>query len=141
MLLSQGWSVQAAMSGRVDTNHPGVSLHEAARRMVGAGITALCVTEPPARLVGILALDDILRAPRGRSLVASDRLADNVQAWPGLRVDQVMRRRVATIDPGRREMVNRELQRLPVVEAGQLVGVISEADIVSLLLGREPVSV
>ncbi len=58
-----------------------------------------------------------------------------------------MRRRVATIEPttllilAAAKMVNREMQRLPVVEAGQLVGIISQADIVSILLGREPVSV
>ncbi len=63
------------MSARVETIRPWMSIQEAPRRMVATGLTILCVIDPPARLVGILALNDILRAPFRRSLVASDRLA------------------------------------------------------------------
>jgi len=134
------------MSARVETIRPWMSIQEAARRMVATGLTILCVIDPPAKLVGILALNDILRAPFRRSLVASDRLADNMQTWPDLRVDQVMRRRVVTIEPSTplilaaAKMVNREMARLPVVEDGQLVGIISPGDIVSHLLRRGPVA-
>jgi CBS domain-containing protein len=134
------------MSARVETISPWMSVQEAAHRMLATGLTALCVIDPPAKLVGILALNDILRAPFRRTMVVSDRLADNAQAWSGLRVEQVMRRRVATIEPSTplilaaAKMVNREMPRLPVVEDGQLVGIISPADIVSILLRRGPVA-
>lgn len=128
------------MRKRVETIGPMETVADAARRMVERGINALCVTEPADHLIGIIAIKDVLKAPFGRSLVMSDRLANNAAAWESMQVAQVMRRRVLTIAPdaplveAAAKMINRGLHPLPVVKAGKLIGVISRADIVAALL-------
>ncbi len=98
------------------------------------------MTEAAGRLVGMVAINDVLRAPAGRGLVVTDRLPNNAEAWPHMRVEQVMRRRVLTIAPdaplieAAARMVNRAIHPLPVVAEGMLCGIISRADILSALL-------
>jgi len=135
-----GARVEDVMRKTVETIGPRETVADAARRMVERGINALCVTEPADHLIGIIAIKDVLKAPFGRSLVMSDRLANNAAAWKFMQVAQVMRRRVLTIAPdaplveAAAKMINRGLHPLPVVKAGKLIGVISRADIVAALL-------
>lgn len=142
-----GARVEDVMRRKVETIGPKDSVANAARRMVDRGINALCVCEPAGHLLGIIAIKDVLKAPFGRSLVMSDRLADNAEAWKSTQVAQVMKRRVLTIAPdaplveAAAKMINRGLHPLPVVKAGKLIGVISRADIMaSLLEERTPVA-
>ena len=135
-----GNRVEDVMRRKVETIGPRETVADAARRMVDRGINALCVTEPAGHLIGIIAIKDVLKAPWGRSLVISDRLENNAEAWKSIQVAEVMRRRVLTIPPdaplveAAAKMINRGLHPLPVVKAGKLIGVISRADIVASLL-------
>jgi len=133
-------TVEEVMRRKIETIGPNDSVAHAARQMVEHGINALCVTEPAGQLIGIVAIKDVLKAPFGRGLVVSDRLAENAATWESTRVQEVMRRRVLTISPeaplveAAAKMINRGLHPLPVVKAGRLIGVISRADIVAALL-------
>jgi CBS domain-containing protein len=113
---------------------PADTLRHAAEIMSREGLSHLVVVEPGRdRPLGVLSTLDIARAVGGR--------LGPPAASGASRVDQLMSAPVATTTPDAplKEvaaiLVERGFSGMPVVRDGELVGVISEADIVSLGLG------
>ena len=137
-----------------DRLESGTPVLEAARVMVLTGQQALPVVEDD-RLVGMIAERDILArllgelsadVYQGLSFVDRDALGCYRHLCT-LPVDDLMSRRLVTIAPdvpalnGVGVMRARRIQRLPVIEAGELVGVVFQQDIHAALLGvsiRQP---
>lgn len=113
-------TVGERMSRDVLATEPGVSLREAARRMVERGVGSIVVLEGD-RLVGILTERDVLRV-----FARGDDEA---------RVQAVMTRNPETVEPdeslaqARLVMLHGGFRHLPVVEGGSVVGMLSLRDL------------
>jgi CBS domain-containing protein len=131
--------VRNLMTTDVITIGPDASLKEAARRMLEARVSGLPVTDDEGRLLGIVTEADFVageadrRAPVRAGLL---RFLDRRHGIPSQerRVADVMTRPVITISPGAdhadaaRLMLKEGVKRLPVVDAGRLIGVLSRSD-------------
>ncbi|MBI4362393.1 MAG: CBS domain-containing protein [Euryarchaeota archaeon] len=117
--------VQDVMSRPVRSISPTATVAEAVRYMLRARIGSLVVFGPPG-VAGIVTERDILR-----KVVARRRDPDTVQ------VQSIMTRQPATVAPDAplREaaalMVRRNIRRLPVVQKGTLMGILTSTDIVA----------
>jgi CBS domain-containing protein len=118
-------SVRDRMSSGVHPIAPDASLVEAARQMRVSGVGGLPVQEPDGTIIGIVTERDIIvRA-----------LAEGLDARAG-RVRDVATLEPVTCAPDEEigvalaRMSKHDVHRLPVVEDGGLVGVVSVADIV-----------
>jgi CBS domain-containing protein len=133
--------------GDLMTQHPRVTgadtpLREAAADMVHAGLAALPVLDDGRRLVGLLADRDLLR-----DLLTSVELGSRIAKSPARgsdrrrRVRDVMTRQVLCVAPEQplaevvSLMVNKNVEQLPVVRQGQLVGFLTRGDILRQLIG------
>jgi CBS domain-containing protein len=133
--------------GDLMTEHPRVTgadtpLRDAAIAMVQAGLGALPVVDEERRLVGLLGDRDLLR-----DLLATVVLGDRVsRAQPRTpdrrrRVRDIMTRQVLCVAPEQplaevvSLMVNKNVERVPVVRQGQLVGFLTRGDILRQLIG------
>ena len=139
-------TVEEIMTRNVLTVSPATSIHDAARIMVEHGVSGLPVLER-GQLVGIITEGDlILRQgrrtdrPWWRSLFQDgEQLVRDYQKATGMTVGEVMTRPVASIAPAwgidmaASIMQNRGVRRLPVVHGGQLVGIVSRADLIQAL--------
>lgn len=123
-------TVRAILSrkGRdVTTIAPTANLSEAVRMLAQRRIGAVVVTGPDNRVAGILSERDIVRVLGERGPAA---LEENVAA--------VMTRKVSTCSEAEtvavlmERMTAGKFRHLPVVEQGQLVGIISIGDVVKL---------
>jgi CBS domain-containing protein len=125
-------TVKAILSRKgsaVVTIAPAASLAEAAKLLSTHRIGAVIVTDPDARVIGVLSERDIVRA-----------LADRGAAALELRVEQAMTRRVVTA--GEADTVGEIMERMtagkfrhiPVVENDRLAGVVSIGDVVKYRL-------
>ena len=123
-------TVRAILSrkGRdVSTIAPTANLSEAVRMLAQRRIGAVVVTGPDNRVAGILSERDIVRVLGERGPAA---LEENVAA--------VMTRKVSTCSEAEtvavlmERMTAGKFRHLPVVEQGQLVGIISIGDVVKL---------
>jgi CBS domain-containing protein len=114
------------------------SIEEAIRLLGTAGITALPVVDEDERVVGILSEADILREPLPRDPRAHLRPSEATEPQNGLVGD------VMTVDPlcvtARADCADVALtladtgwKSLPVVDHGQLVGMVSRSDILRSL--------
>ncbi len=129
--------VRDVMRTAVTTVDPGATVREAVRLAAARGIRHLPVTEDGV-LVGIVSDRDLKRAlvpeAAGRVLRAPGELPDRVT------VADVMTRRVVTIGPGfavedaARVMVRDRISALPVTEGGRLIGIVTETDLLVLLV-------
>jgi CBS domain-containing protein len=114
------------MSRALLTVEPDAGLAEAARRMVERGVGAALVLED-GRLAGILTERDILKAV-GRGLGTAGRVAD------------FMTRHPETIEPSDSTdhaavlMLHGGFRHLPVVDAGEVVGILSIRDLMRVVL-------
>ena len=127
--------VRDVMHADVVSVPPGAPLSEAFGLMRRRGIRHLAVLEAGA-LVGIVSDRDLKRAlPPGASASAGP--AADMAALP---VERVMTRPVITTGPAisvedaGRLMVDRKISALPVTEGGRLVGMLTETDVVALLV-------
>ena len=107
----------------VVTVRPNLSLREASKIMSKFGIGSLVVVEDE-NLVGIITSTDIIKA------VAEGKDVDQTL------VNEVMSKDVITVDPDEsleeavEKMMEKNIKRLPVVEGGKLVGIITASDII-----------
>jgi CBS domain-containing protein len=115
-----------SVKGRdVVTIAPNSNLAAAAKLLAERRIGALVVVGPEQRIVGILSERDIVQALAARGAAALD-----------LPLTEVMTRKVATCSPSdtissiMEQMTAGKFRHVPVVEQGQLAGLVSIGDVV-----------
>jgi CBS domain-containing protein len=134
--------VEQLMTRDVLTVPPETSLKDVAAILSGHGISGLPVVDADGRVLGVVSEADILRKEQGvdagRGGVLG-RLLDWEEPDPKLEArtaGEAMSFSAVTIEPGRpvseaaRLMVEKGINRLPVVSRGRLVGIVTRADLV-----------
>jgi CBS domain-containing protein len=117
-------------------------LRDAAIEMVQAGLGALPVVDDDRRLVGLLGDGDLLRDLL-TSVVLGSPVSKSQPRAPDRRrrVRDIMTRQVLCVAPEQplaevvSLMVNKNVERVPVVRQGQLVGFLTRGDILRQLIG------
>ena len=118
--------VKNAMNSKVVVANKDISVKEAARIMTKLRIGSLVILEGE-KIIGIITESDIIR-----KIVATG----NDPA--GTLIEQVMTKDVVTIDAEKdlgdacQLMVDHEIKRLPVLQDGKLVGIITTTDIIAV---------
>src|ERR1700680_2785853 len=142
------------MTPRVISIETDAPIMQAVRLMLQTRISGLPVVGPKGELVGIVTEGDFLRrgeigTQRRRTrwlefLIGPGRLADEYVHASGRKVDEVMTREPFTItedtplDEVVQLMERHRIKRLPVVREGQLVGIVSRANIMHALVSLVP---
>jgi CBS domain-containing protein len=142
------------MRHRVTTIVPDATVAEGARVMLEHRVSGLPVVDAKGTLVGIVSEGDLLRraelgTERHRAhwlefLLGPGRLADEYVHSHGRKIAEVMTKKVVTVDPSTALealvglMEKHRIKRLPVVESGKLVGIVSRADLLGLLAHLAP---
>ena len=120
-----------AKGARVITIDPGATVNEAVARLVQNNIGSLPVADADGRLLGILSERDILRGLHnrgegfGRSAVSEVMTHDPITCTLDCDVDEVMGK-----------MSDRRIAKVPVLDAGRLVGIVSVGDVVKVMYER-----
>ncbi len=157
------------MTRDVLTLSPGMNVEQAAERLVQRGVSGAPVVDEHGRLVGILSESDILRQLKriaeetlGKRYLTSRVHSLDLLAFLGERehaavdavyrqlrsskVSDVMTAHVHGVAPTdslefvAAAMIEHDVNRLPVVDAGQVVGIITRADLARVLAtGRKGV--
>lgn len=148
--------VSDVMTRDVIAVSPDASIHAAAQLMVDHGVSGLPVVDDAGALVGILSEGDLIVRqkprlwPRWWQLFLADgqRLAQDYQKAMGTTVAEVMTRAVVCVSPdaplsaAAQLLDEHNVRRLPVIERGALVGIVSRGDLVKALAiaraGAEP---
>jgi CBS domain-containing protein len=144
------------MRYQVVTVSADTTVAEAARLMLLHGISGLPVVNPAGTVIGIVTEGDLLRrtetgTERHHSrwlefVLGPGRLAGEYVHTHGRKVEEVMTRKVVVVarDAPLEEVVGlmerRRVKRLPVVEAGRLVGIVSRADLLKVLAQLAPMA-
>jgi CBS domain-containing protein len=154
------WSVDMLvseiMTSPVLVIEPSASIAEAARIMLGGRISGLPVVGQDKRLVGVLTEGDFLRRGELATLrkrprwleffVGAGKRAEEYVQTHGRRVEDVMSPQPVTIAPGASLeelidlMTSRKIKRVPVVDNGELVGVVARSDVMRAVLRALPAS-
>jgi CBS domain-containing protein len=146
--------VESIMTTPVISVEPSASIAAAARLMLGQRISGLPVVGSDGTLVGMVSEGDFLRrgelgTERKRSwwlefLVGPGKVADEYVHAHGRKVAEVMATNVvtigrdATLDDVVETMSRRRIKRLPVVENGKLVGIVSRSDLLRAMADALP---
>ena len=115
----------------VITIWPGASLQSAVERMASRNIGALVVVDDAGKIVGMVSERDVVLA-----------LAASAEKAPAQSVTDVMSRRLLTCSPDdslaelMAVMTEHRVRHLPVVDHGQLLGLVSIGDLVKARLGE-----
>ncbi|MGO4338487.1 CBS domain-containing protein [Labrys sp. KB_33_2] len=141
--------VADVMTRNVVSVTPQATLSQAIDAMVRAHISGLPVIAEDGRLAGILSEGDLLRRPElgtekpraswFSALFKAGHLAQAYAQTHGRRVDDIMTRDVVVVDQNERIeeavllMEQHGIKRLPVVEDGRVIGLLSRADLVRVL--------
>jgi CBS domain-containing protein len=141
--------VADAMTRTVLTATPSMPIDQAARLMLDHRVSGLPVLDANGTLVGIVTEADLMRRSETGTLpsatgwraffTGAQRLAEDYVRTHGRSVEQVMSRNVISVsgDTPLVEAValmeSRGVKRLPVVDHGQLVGILSRADLLRAL--------
>lgn len=118
--------VQDAMNKNVKTIRPDSTVKEAAEIMSKNRIGSLVVLSPSGQVKGIVTERDIID-----DVVIEGKDSNNVK------VDEIMTRDIVTVDPhasledAADIMTKNRIKKLPVVEKGSLVGIITASDLVA----------
>ncbi|HUF26234.1 MAG TPA: CBS domain-containing protein [Gemmatimonadaceae bacterium] len=133
--------VSDIMTARPRTIGPDSAMRDAARDMVRAGVEGLPVVDDEGRLVGMLSERELLRHLLSSQLMAASSKTETTGVTQRRTVRDVMTRQVLCVSPEQplaevaSLMSNKEIDRVPVVHAGRLVGVLTRGDIVRKLIG------
>lgn len=128
------------------------TIFEAAERLISSRVSALLVVDRDGKLEGIVSEADLIgRVGTGDSAVPLlRRAAENIaEAAAFVRsrsrhVDDVMTRKVVTADVDAtlgevaELMVQHRIKRIPIVERGAVVGIVSRIDLLQGLLSHQP---
>ena len=115
----------------VITIWPGASLQSAVERMASRNVGALVVVDDNGKIVGMVSERDVVLA-----------LAASAERAPVQSVTDVMSRRLLTCGPDdsladlMAVMTEHRVRHLPVVDHGQLLGLVSIGDLVKARLGE-----
>jgi CBS domain-containing protein len=139
------------MTSFVVTVRPDATIEYAAQSMLQYRISGLPVTDSDGAVLGIVTESDLLRrAETGTEkrharwvsfLIGPGRLAQEYAHTHGRKVGEVMTERVITVTPQTSLadlvalMEARHVKRVPVVDQGRLVGIVSRADVMAALVG------
>jgi CBS domain-containing protein len=139
------------MTSLVITVRPEATIEEAAQLMLQYRISGLPVTDSEGAVLGIITESDLLRrAETGTEkhharwvslLIGPGRLAQEYVHTHSRAVGEVMTERVFTVAPQMPVsdvvalMDTKHVKRLPVVDQGHLVGIVSRADVMAALVG------
>jgi CBS domain-containing protein len=149
--MEAGVNVSDAMTPQVISVTPTATILDAARLMLENHVSGLPVIDGHGKLVGMVSEKDLLRRPeigteRQRSpwldafLGPAEAAAAYVQSH-GMKIGEVMTTlvvsigREATLDEAVQLMETHDVKRLPVVDQGRVIGIISRADLLRALVG------
>ncbi|HXQ54128.1 MAG TPA: CBS domain-containing protein [Stellaceae bacterium] len=144
------------MKHRVVTVGPEATIAEAAKLMLHHGISGLPVVSATGALVGMVTEGDLLRrAETGTErhrpswlefLLGPGRLAGEYVHTHGRKIEEVMTTKVITVTPDTPLeqvvglMEKHRIKRLPVLDHGKLAGIVSRANLLSLLAHLSPMA-
>jgi CBS domain-containing protein len=114
---------------QVHTARPQDTILDAVKKLTSHGIGALAVLDEQLRVVGIITERDILRLT-----AASDASFDRLRVGDYMTRDLVTANSAATVEDAMMVMNNRRIRHLPIVEEGNLVGIVSQGDLVKAKL-------
>jgi CBS domain-containing protein len=139
-------TIRDVMSRPALTVHPETSLKDVVRLLVEHRISGLPVTDAEGRVVGVISEADLLQKEQGAANVSHRRLAwllgettetrSQLAKLAATTAGEAMTAPAITIGGDRplteaaALMTSRQVNRLPVVEADVLVGVVSRADLI-----------
>lgn len=145
-------NVRDVMTRQVVTARPEMSLRDLALLLSEHRISGMPVLDGTGSVIGIVSEADILAKERGHAPVHGSGLSwlfgeraapDELRRHAATTVGEAMTTPAITIDQGRplREaaalMLDRDVNRLPVTANGQLVGILSRADLVRAYIRRD----
>ena len=139
--LTEQLTVHDIMTERPRTVRAEVPLRDAAREMVRARVGGLLVTDDEERLVGVLSERELLRHLLGVYLLGGTERPRTGTGDARRSVRDVMTRQVLCVSPEQplaevaSLLANKDVDRVPVVRDGRLVGVLTRGDIVRKLIG------
>ena len=134
--------VEALMQRDVVSVTPETCLKEVARLLAARGFSGMPVVTADGTVVGVVSEADIIVKEQGRGTASPGLLGRLVDAavgerrFPARTAGEAMTTPALTITPGEqvsaaaRTMVERRVNRLPVVDGEKLVGIISRGDLV-----------
>jgi CBS domain-containing protein/mannitol/fructose-specific phosphotransferase system IIA component (Ntr-type) len=134
-------TVREMMTERPHTTRADTPVKEAAREMVRWRVSALPVVEVDGRLVGMLSSRDLVRDLLGSYLQGGEAGRPAPTKVSRRTVRDVMTRQVLCVSPDEplaevaSLMTNKDVERVPVVRDGLLVGFLTRGDIVRKLIG------
>jgi CBS domain-containing protein len=153
-LWRQAMKAAEIMTRKVVTTTPDSPIEEVARAMLRHHLSGVPVVDAAGTVTGIVTEGDLLRrtetgTERTRSrwlelLIAPGRLAQDYVRSHARKVSEVMTDAVISVGPDTplgevvALMESRRVKRLPVIEDGRLVGIISRADLLGALVERLP---
>jgi CBS domain-containing protein len=122
--MAKGSTAREMMSGDIVTVSPKATLGQCARELQRRGVGSAIVLDDEGSFVGIITERDLLRS------VAASRHPDQGQVESWMTADAITISPDTTRDEAAAIMQERNFRHLPVVENGQLVGMVSIRDLV-----------
>lgn len=124
-------TVADLMSSPVLTTPPGAPVEQAVRKMVAAGISSLLVTTDEGGAHGIVTKRDVVT-----KVVAAGRDLQEVTVGELMSSPVLTIGADATLEECSSRMVSAGVRRFPVARTGQIVGIISDSDILMAVAGH-----
>jgi CBS domain-containing protein len=138
--LPEELTVRDLMTERPRTTTPDMPLRDAARDMLAAGLSALPVVDNEGGLLGLLSERELMRHFMASAMLTAGARFTPPSAQSRRTVRDVMTRQVLCVAPEQSIadvaalMTNKDVERVPVVRGGRLVGFLTRGDIVRKLI-------
>ncbi len=118
--------VKEIMTREVCVARKDESVLKASRRMIEFGVGSIVVVEN-GRPVGIVTESDIIRKVVARNKVPSEVMLEEIMTYPIITIKPT-----TSIREAANIMLKKGIRRLPVVDGGELVGIVTDTDILSV---------